>query len=99
MTTENRQCVLCLKLLDPGSGIEVDAAGGKAWVCDECKADFCRIRTEQLALEERMAQPGWLATELPPNSDAFDDVMTDVERTEREREEDEDKNEDESTDA
>ena len=62
-------------------------AGGKAWVCDECKADFYRIRIDQLALEERLAQPGWLATELPPNSDVVDEVMIYVERTERELDE------------
>ena len=85
--SETRQCVLCPKLRDPDSGIEVDVAGRKAWVCDECKAEFYRIRIDQLALEERLAQPGWLGTELPPNSDAFDDVREDVKRTERERDE------------
>ena len=60
--SETRQCVLCPKLRDPDSGIEVDVAGRKAWVCDECKADFYRIRIDQLALEERLAQPGWLGT-------------------------------------
>ena len=83
--TENRQCVLCPKLRDPDSGILVEVAGRQAWVCDEDRAEFCRIRTDELTFNERIAQSGWLATELPPNSDAFDDVMTDVERTERER--------------
>ena len=59
----------------------------KAWVCEECKAEFYRIRIDQLALEERLVQPGWLATELPSNSEPFDDVMIHVERTERERDE------------
>ena len=85
--SETRQCVLCPKLRDPDSGIEVDVVGRKAWVCDECKAEFYRIRIDQLALEERLAQPGWLATELPPNSDVVDDVKIDDERTERERDE------------
>ena len=87
MTSENRQCVLCPKLRDPDSGILVEVAGGQAWVCDEHRAEFDLIEAGKAADAERIAQSGWLATELPPNSDAFDDVMTDVERTEREREE------------
>ena len=85
--SETRQCVLCPKLWDPDSGIEVDVVDRKAWVCEECKAEFYRIRIDQLALEERLVQPGWLATELPSNSEPFDDVMIHVERTERERDE------------
>ena len=61
--------------------------GNKYWVCDECKPEYDRIMAEEVALRERTARPGWLATELPPNSDAFDDMMSDVERAERERDE------------
>ena len=35
--SETRQCVLCPKLWDPDSGIEVDVVDRKAWVCEECK--------------------------------------------------------------
>ena len=87
-TSEIRECVLCTKKLDLGSGIAVAVGDYRAWVCgDECKAEFDRIEAEQAEHAARLAQPGWLLRELPPNSDAFEDVMTDVERTERERDE------------
>ena len=78
----------CTKKLDSGSGIEVAVGSFKTWVCgDECKAEFDQASAVQVEHDERLAQPGWLATELPPNSEAFDDVMIHVERTERERDE------------
>ena len=54
--SETRQCVLCPKPRDPDSGIVVEVAGRKAWVCNEYKAEFYRIRIDQLTLEERLAQ-------------------------------------------
>ena len=86
--SEIRECVLCTKKLDPGIGIEVAVGAYNAWVCgDECKAEFDWVEVEQAEHAERLAQPGWLATQLPGNSEEFDEVMIHVERTERERDE------------
>ena len=83
MTEPNLKCGLCLRLLNADEAHDyTDGANIEHKLCADCLPHMGAD-----ALRRRLAQPGWLATELPPNSDAFDDVMTDVERTERERDE------------
>ena len=36
--------MLCPKPRDPDSGIVVEVAGRKAWVCNECKAEFYGVQ-------------------------------------------------------